>query len=59
MKNLRVDLSEGSHFLLLRGGLRTTVTVGCAAGIAGHPSAIPLGFARGFGKKQGRLSQKA
>ena len=30
----------------------------CVGGSGGHPSPIPLGFARGFGK-QGRFSRKA
>src|SRR3979490_1030531 len=38
------------HFSLLRSGLRRTEPAPCGDSIAGHPSAIPLGFARGFGK---------
>src|SRR5216683_5812374 len=50
MKNFRGDLSGESRLLPLRSALLTTVTVGCGGSIAGHPSAIPLDFARGFGK---------
>src|SRR5260370_12282097 len=50
MKNFRGDLSGESRLLPVRSALLTTVTVGCGGSIAGHPSAIPLDFARGFGK---------
>ena len=50
----RLEMSSAGgrvrHFSLLRSGLRRTETAPCGDSHRGPPSAIPLGFARGFGK---------